>query len=119
MRQLFLNLISNAIKYTPEGGRVVINWGRECENARIAISDSGIGIDSKHQEHIFDRFYRIDKARNRGDGGSGLGLAIVKWITDAHLGSIRVSSTPGQGSCFTVLLPLTTLTSESPEDREK
>ncbi len=111
LRQVFLNLLTNAIKYTPEGGSVTINWSLQKDFARIIIEDTGIGIDCKHQEHIFNRFYRIDKTSNRYDGGSGLGLAIVKWIVDAHHGSIRVCSDPGTGSCFTVMLPLTHLQS--------
>ncbi len=107
LRQAFLNLLTNAIKYTPQNGSVTINWSLQKNYARIIIEDTGIGIDPKHQQHIFDRFYRIDKTRNRHDGGSGLGLAIVKWIVDAHQGSIRICSEPGQGSCFTVMLPLT------------
>ena len=107
LRQLFLNLLSNAIKYTPEGGEVTISWNLEKDAAQVSIEDTGIGIDNAHLEHIFDRFYRIDKHLNRGDGGSGLGLSIAKWIVNAHGGSIQVSSIPGQGSCFTVILPLT------------
>ncbi len=106
LRQVFLNLLTNAIKYTPENGNVSITVAKEDENVAITISDTGIGMDSTHLESIFDRFYRVDKTGNRNDGGSGLGLAIVKWIVDAHQGSITVSSIPGEGSNFTVHLPL-------------
>ncbi len=109
LRQVFLNLLTNAVKYTPEGGKVSIDWSLQGNTAEINIADTGIGIGSKHLDHIFDRFYRIEKTRNRNDGGSGLGLAIVKWIVDAHHGRISVTSTPGKGSCFTVTLPLTHL----------
>ncbi|NOQ51311.1 MAG: hypothetical protein GQ578_03680 [Desulfuromonadaceae bacterium] len=119
LRQVFLNLLTNAIKYTPEGGLIIINWSLQGEAARIIIEDTGIGIDSEHQQHIFDRFYRIDKTRNRNDGGSGLGLAIAKWIVDAHAGSIRVCSVPGQGSKFAITLPLTHQPSYSVNEREK
>ena len=119
LRQVFLNLLTNAIKYTPEGGRVIIDWSLQGEAARIIIEDTGIGIDSEHQQHIFDRFYRIEKTRNRNDGGSGLGLAIAKWIVDAHAGSIRVCSMPGQGSKFAVILPLTHQPSHSVDERKK
>ena len=112
---MLLNLLTNAIKYTPEGGAVTIDWSLQKNFARIIIEDTGIGIGCKHQAHIFDRFYRIDKTSNRDDGGSGLGLAIVKWIVDAHHGSVRVCSDPGLGSCFTVMLPLTHRQS-SPEE---
>ena len=106
LRQVFLNLLTNAIKYTPEGGTVTIDLVLSNDNAAISIIDTGIGMDSKHLEPIFERFYRVNKTGNRNDGGSGLGLAIVKWIVDAHHGSVKVSSTPGQGSKFTVTLPL-------------
>ena len=106
LRQVFLNLLTNAIKYTPDDGDVTIRLKENKGYAEITIIDSGIGMDSKHLQSIFDRFYRINKTNNRNDGGSGLGLAIVKWIVDAHQGSIQVTSTPGQGSEFTVILPL-------------
>jgi len=113
LRQVFLNLLSNAIKYTPEEGRIAIDCHLEGNQVQVTIEDTGIGIDSQHQEHIFDRFYRIDKTDRRNDGGSGLGLAIAKWIVDAHKGSLNVRSVPGQGSSFTVTLPLTAHTGGS------
>ena len=106
LRQVFLNLLSNAIKYTPEGGSVAIELALNDNDVAITISDTGIGIDSENLDVIFDRFYRVDKTGNRNDGGSGLGLAISKWIVDAHAGSITVNSIIGQGSKFTVTLPL-------------
>jgi heavy metal sensor kinase len=106
LRQMFLNLISNGIKYTPEQGRLEIVLSMENGFARIDINDTGIGIPSEHLSHIFDRFYRVDKARNRMDGGTGLGLAIVKWIAEAHGGSITVKSEVNKGSSFSVLLPV-------------
>lgn len=108
LRQVFLNLLTNAIKYTPENGDVTIRVSLDDKNVATTITDTGIGMDSEHLESIFDRFYRVNKTGNRNDGGSGLGLAIVKWIVDAHQGSIEVSSTPGQGSDFTVTFPLHT-----------
>jgi len=107
IRQVFLNLLTNGIKYTPEGGKVTIDWSVQGETTRIIFRDTGIGIDSEHQQHIFDRFYRINKTGNRNDGGSGLGLAIAKWLVEAHGGSIMVCSVPGQGSSFAIMLPLT------------
>ncbi|SHI97030.1 Signal transduction histidine kinase [Malonomonas rubra DSM 5091] len=107
IRQVFLNLLTNGIKYTPEGGSVTIDWTVQEETARIIFQDTGIGIDSEHQQHIFDRFYRINKTGNRNDGGSGLGLAIAKWLVEAHGGSIMVCSVPGEGSSFAITLPLT------------
>jgi len=106
LRQMFLNLISNAIKYTPEGGRLEIGLKMFEDSAVVVINDSGIGIPEEHLAHIFDRFYRVDKARNRMDGGTGLGLSIVKWIADAHGGSIQVSSKVQKGSSFSIRLPL-------------
>jgi signal transduction histidine kinase len=106
LRQVFLNLLTNAIKYTPQDGNVTIELRRRGENIEVSIRDNGIGMDSEHLELIFERFYRVNKTSNRNDGGSGLGLAIVKWIVNAHRGSITVNSTPNQGSQFTVALPL-------------
>lgn len=106
LRQMFLNLISNAIKYTPDRGKVVISMAVDQGRAVVTVRDSGIGIPAEHLPHIFSRFYRIDKARNREDGGTGLGLAIVKWIVEVHDGKIRVTSNPDQGSIFTVYLPI-------------
>lgn len=106
LRQMFLNLITNAIKYTPDRGKVVISMALDEGRAVVTVRDSGIGIPAEHLPHIFSRFYRIDKARNREDGGTGLGLAIVKWIVEVHDGKIRVTSNPDQGSIFTVFLPL-------------
>ncbi|MEZ4600684.1 MAG: heavy metal sensor histidine kinase [Syntrophotaleaceae bacterium] len=106
LRQLFLNLISNAVKYTPEGGQVEIILATQGDEAVVAISDTGIGIPPEHLPHIFDRFYRIDEARNREDGGTGLGLAIVRSLAQAHDGRVEVTSVPGKGSTFTVYLPL-------------
>ncbi len=106
LRQMLLNLVTNAIKYTPEGGRVDIALSVEQGMAVLTVADTGIGIAAEHLPHIFDRFYRTDQARNREEGGAGLGLAIVKWVVTAHEGRIEVDSTPGAGSRFTVYLPL-------------
>jgi signal transduction histidine kinase len=106
LRQVLLNLIANGIKYTPAGGQVEIGLAVEGEYALVNVRDTGIGIPPEHLPLIFDRFYRIDRARNREDGGSGLGLAIAKRIVNAHEGTISVDSRAGQGSTFTVRLPL-------------
>jgi heavy metal sensor kinase len=106
LRQLLLNLVSNAIKYTPPGGTVTLGLTREGTDARLTVSDTGIGIAPEDQEHIFDRFYRVDKARSRAQGSTGLGLSIAQWIAEAHGGEISVSSTIDVGSIFTVRLPL-------------
>lgn len=112
LRELFLNLISNSIKYTEQGGVIRITIKREAQNglknryAKIIVSDTGIGISKEDQPKIFDRFYRVDKARSREQGGSGLGLSICKWIVEAHNGEIKVESELGKGSSFIVNLPI-------------
>ena len=93
--QLLLNLLDNAIKYTPSGGDVGVTWGVEGRFAVVTVSDTGIGVAVEHQPHIFERFYRVDTARSRAEGGTGLGLAISRWITEAHGGTINVASTLG------------------------
>lgn len=106
LRQLFLNLIDNAIKYTPDGGAVEISLTRDQRFAKVRVKDSGVGIPAEELPKIFDRFYRVDKARTRELGGSGLGLSIAKWIVDIHGGTIVVESDMNAGSVFTVSLPL-------------
>ena len=106
LRQVFLNLLTNAIKYTPDDGDVSIEVTSDEHHVIITVVDNGIGMEQQHLEQIFNRFYRINKTGNRNDGGSGLGLAIVKWIVDAHQGTVEVTSTPGHGSSFSVTLPL-------------
>jgi heavy metal sensor kinase len=105
LRQLFLNLIDNAIKYTHEEGRVWISSARADGAAVITIGDTGVGIPQDDIEKIFNRFYRVDKARSREAGGSGLGLSIAQWIAELHRGQISVRSEVGKGSEFVVKLP--------------
>jgi heavy metal sensor kinase len=105
LRRMLLNLLDNAIKYTPAGGSVMVSLKQESRFIKISVSDTGIGIPAEVAPQVFERFYRISKARSRADGGSGLGLSIAKWAAEAHKGSISVSSRPGQGSTFTVILP--------------
>jgi len=105
LRQLFLNLLSNAIKYTPAGGSVKMTLEQQEDHAVISVSDSGIGIMPENLPHIFERFYRVDKGQNQGDGGSGLGLSIAEWVVEAHGGEIKVSSVFGEGTKFVVTLP--------------
>ncbi len=107
LKQALLNLVGNAIKYTPSGGEVKLSLEKDQEWVRIAVRDTGIGIAPEHIPHLFDRFYRVDKARARDAGGAGLGLAIAKSVVDAHNGKITVESQPGKGSTFTIWLPLT------------
>lgn len=106
LKQLFLILMENAIRYTPEGGAVSLTVLEESGNVTIRVVDSGIGIDSKDLPFIFDRFYRSETARSHSPDGTGLGLSIAKWIVDQHNGSILVTSTPGQGTEFEVRLPI-------------
>jgi heavy metal sensor kinase len=106
LNRMILNLLDNAVKYTLSGGEISIALMRQNQHAQIIVRDTGIGIPPIDQPHVFDRFYRVDKARSRALGGAGLGLSIVRWIVDAHGGKINVQSTPGKGSAFTVELPL-------------
>jgi signal transduction histidine kinase len=103
---MLLNLLDNAVKYTPEGGEIQLVLASQNGNVRITVHDTGIGIPENDQTRIFDRFYRVDKARSRALGGAGLGLSIARWIVEAHAGTIQVESTPGSGSTFIVELPL-------------
>jgi signal transduction histidine kinase len=108
LRQLFLNLVTNAIKYTPAGGKVELGLGVHPDNVTFAVRDTGIGIAAADVPHIFERFWRADRARSRMSerGGFGLGLAISQWIAQAHGGTLTASSRLGRGSLFTVTLPL-------------
>ena len=106
LQQVIVNLVANAIKYTQEGGEVEVNVRRDRGVAVLEVSDNGAGISAQALPHVFERFYRADKARSRNSGGAGLGLAIVKAICTAHGAEIKVSSKEGQGSRFTVELPL-------------
>ncbi len=105
LKQLLLNLVDNAIKYTPPGGKVQLSLDQDHGWAHLTVTDTGIGIPPEDLPHVFDRFYRVDKARTRAQGGSGLGLAIAKWVVQVHGGNIQVQSTVGQGTSFVVTLP--------------
>jgi two-component system phosphate regulon sensor histidine kinase PhoR len=104
--QVVSNLLDNALKYTPKGGSVWVSLERKGDNGVIEVKDAGIGIEPKNQDRIFERFYRVDKARSRKLGGTGLGLSIVKHIAIAHGGYVTVDSISGMGSTFRVFLPL-------------
>ena len=106
LRRLFLNVLDNAIRYTPHGGIISISLAQQGKTALVTIQDTGVGISLEHITNIFDRFYRVDKARSRADGGSGLGLAICKQIAEAHGGGISVVSQAGKGSTFSIRLPV-------------
>ncbi len=109
IKQVLLNLVSNAIKYTPSGGKVTLGLARVNGWARFTVIDTGVGIPPDDLPYVFDRFYRVDKSRTRGAGtpsGAGLGLSIAKWIAQAHGGRLEVSSHVGKGSAFSLWLPL-------------
>ena len=105
LHRLVMNLLDNAIRHTPSGGRVTLSLDAGDSEMRLRVSDSGSGIAAEALPHLFDRFYRGDRARSRQDGGFGLGLAIVKWIAEWHGGTCAVESAVGAGSTFTVVLP--------------
>ncbi|MFI5587691.1 sensor histidine kinase [Amycolatopsis sp. NPDC051758] len=105
LRQAVGNLVSNAVRHTPEGGSVLLRGRREGDDVVIEVADTGAGISAEDLPHVFDRFWRADKARTRGTGGSGLGLAIVRKLAEAHGGTATAASVPGQGATFTLRLP--------------
>lgn len=106
LHQALLNVVDNAVKYTPESGRVEAVMSADSHVATVVISDNGPGISPEHLPLLFDRFYRVDKSRSHNIRGTGLGLAIAKWVVDAHEGSITVASDVGRGTAFTIRLPL-------------
>jgi signal transduction histidine kinase len=107
LSQVWNNLIYNSIKFTPQGGRICVDLYQQDGTIAFGIADTGIGISEEDQAHIFERFYKADKSRTRSNGGgSGLGLSIAQKIIEMHHGSIAVASTPGEGTTFTVSLPI-------------
>lgn len=110
LKQVIVNIVDNAIKYTPEGGKILLCLDAQDNRAILTVTDTGIGISAEALLHVFERFYRADKARSRESGGIGLGLAIVRAICTAHNGTVSVESTESQGSTFRVQLPLSRLT---------
>jgi two-component system phosphate regulon sensor histidine kinase PhoR len=105
LEQAVINLLDNAIKYSEPGSEVQVLGSQSSREVTITVSDHGCGISAEHLPRIFERFYRVDKARSRKLGGTGLGLAIVKHIIQAHGGRVTVKSTLGVGSTFTIHLP--------------
>ena len=106
LRTIVENLLSNALKYTPAGGHVTISWERDQAHAIIRVRDTGVGISTEHQTRIFERFYRVDRARTRAVGSTGLGLSIVKHLAGVFSASVSVQSEVGKGSVFTLRIPL-------------
>jgi signal transduction histidine kinase len=105
LRQVFFNVLDNAIKYTPSGGNVKVQLNRGDDEAVVTIQDTGIGIGPEHLPLVFDRFYRVDKARTRAEGGTGLGLSIARSTVIVHGGRIELRSQPGKGTTCIVSLP--------------
>ena len=105
LRSAFSNLISNAIRYTPDGGRITLNWAIRNGQGVFSVKDTGIGIGAEHISRLTERFYRVDRGRSRETGGTGLGLAIVKHVLSCHQAKLEVTSELGKGSCFSALLP--------------
>ncbi len=105
LRQVLDNLVANAVRYVPAGGSVSMSAARDGSDVLITVADTGAGIAAEDVPHVFDRFWRADKSRTRGTGGSGLGLAIVRKLTEAHGASVAVTSTPGEGTAFTLRFP--------------
>ena len=105
LNQILYNLTDNAIKYTPDGGKITVSLEKTETRIIWKVRDNGVGIPPEDLDHIFDRFYRVDKARSRETGGTGLGLSIVRQLVKLENGTIRVDSTYGEGSEFTVVFP--------------
>jgi two-component system phosphate regulon sensor histidine kinase PhoR len=101
----FGNLVSNAVRYTPDGGRIALDWRINDSGGEFSVTDTGIGIAIEHIPRLTERFYRVDRRRSRATGGTGLGLAIVKHVLIRHQAELVIDSEPGQGSRFTVRLP--------------
>jgi len=114
LKRLFLNILDNAVRYTPSGGSITVSLMRNEDNAVVSISDTGIGIPAEHLPFIFDRFYRVDKARSRAEGGTGLGLSIASSIAKMHGGNIEMESQVGKGSSVRIILPLRDARKEKP-----
>ena len=106
LEQVVTNILGNAIKYTPDGGHIAVTGGGSGRNVWVEVADDGIGIPEKDRDRIFDRFYRVDKARSRESGGTGLGLSIAKEIVERHHGSLRLVPREGRGTTIRLVLPI-------------
>jgi len=110
LQSAFGNLVTNAIRYTPQGGTIELKWERRNGNPVFTVKDNGIGIEPHHVARLTERFYRVDKSRSRETGGTGLGLAIVKHVANRHQGRLEIHSWPGKGSEFSIIFPDTRIT---------
>jgi signal transduction histidine kinase len=117
LERVVLNLLDNAIKFTPAGGRVEVAIGTEDQQATLEVSDTGTGIPADALPHIFEPFYRGSLADGTHAEGAGLGLSLTRWIVEQHRGKIEVKSRPGEGTCFTVWIPLAQSASPGEQDR--
>jgi two-component system sensor histidine kinase BaeS len=115
LAQVLANLISNALRFTPSGGQIVLSAALDGDQVALTVRDSGRGIPPEDLPFVFDRFYRADKSRSEDNGESGLGLAIVKALVEAHGGKIEVQSAAGQGTAFTLRLPAASPRSNPPK----
>jgi two-component system phosphate regulon sensor histidine kinase PhoR len=107
LRSAISNLVTNAIRYTPAGGDILVTWGVEDGEALLRVRDNGEGIAPEHIPRLTERFYRVDRSRSRSSGGTGLGLAIVKHVLQRHQARLEIASEPGRGSTFTCTFPAT------------
>jgi heavy metal sensor kinase len=117
LRQALINLLDNAVKYSPEGGRIEVRAGARDGVAFVDVQDSGPGIPVEHRSHVFDRFYRVDKARSRGEGGAGLGLSISQWAVQANGGRIELDCDHGPGCTFRMHIPITPAQNQKHRER--
>lgn len=118
LRSAFSNLVTNAVRYTPRGGKIELIWERRNGNPVFSVSDTGIGIEQQHIPRVTERFYRVDKSRSRETGGTGLGLAIVKHVINRHQGHLDIESEPGKGSTFSITFPATRIASPRYTDQD-
>jgi two-component system phosphate regulon sensor histidine kinase PhoR len=106
LHSAFSNLVSNAVRYTPNGGHITLRWYHDSHGAHFEVEDDGIGIEPQHLQRLTERFYRVDKDRSRMNGGTGLGLAIVKHVLQRHGATLHISSQPEQGTVFRCDFPV-------------
>ncbi|MGM9625697.1 MAG: sensor histidine kinase, partial [Eubacteriales bacterium] len=118
IEQVFLNILSNAVKYTPDGGKIAVRAVSGQSHIAVSIRDNGIGVPKEDQPHLFERFYRVEKSRTTGAGGTGLGLAIAKELVEAHGGSIHLTSEVGRGTEITVILPIRSPLADTAEQEQ-